>query len=254
MNDQVDVSQSPPENLPREPEHFDALCRMELLNKYYRWTYSLLEPLIGRRVFDAGCGIGNFTELLLDECEYVLAADSSETNLALVKERFNARANLEVLKLDLEAADWHRVRSRSLDTIVCLDVLEHVEDDVALLRRFGEISEPHARLLLKVPAHPWLYGSIDVASGHHRRYSRKALSAVVDRAGWQVAAMRRMNLFGIVPYWLRSRVLKSPANFSRTFSKRELAIINRVIPLLQRLDRWFGPPAGLSLILHARKL
>lgn len=236
--------------LPHETEHLDALQRMKTLESYYRWTYKLFEKQLGNRVLDAGCGIGSFTALLEGRCQLVLAVDLSDENLNVIAQRF---ANSEVVKpmqLDLDN-DAQQIAKYGIDSIVCLDVLEHVEDDAGLLRRFRQIVQPRGRLFLKVPACKWLYGSVDVASDHFRRYHRSELVSKVESSGWNVLSARYMNIFGVVPYFIKSRILQRQSNLSRTFQPWQLRLMQRVMPFLRCADRIVGPPIGQSLVVIA---
>lgn len=235
-----------------ETAHLDALLRMKLLRPYYAWVLRQFHPFVGQRVLDAGAGIGNFTELISDIAEFVLAVDISPLNLSALRARFHNRAQVEVAQLDLET-HVIELRDRGIDTVVCLDVLEHIKDDVRLLRCMRELISPGGRLLLKVPAGKWLYGSIDEASGHFRRYDRIELTEKAVQAGWTVERCRHMNLAGVLPYFVKSRILRKRANFSCTFSRWQLSLIRAGIPVIAVLDRLLGPPVGQSLILVAHR-
>lgn len=238
--------------LAHEMEHLDALQRMRRIEPYYRWTFDLVRPWLGRRILDAGCGVGSFTVLAAGIAEHVCAADLSAANLEVVRER--AGPGVETVQADLESdADVTALADRSFDTVVCLDVVEHVAADVELLRRLLGVVEPGGHLVVKVPACRWLYGPIDVASDHHRRYTPAELRAKAGKAGWRPIAARYMNLFGVPPYWIKSRVLRRRVTFSQTFAPWQLTALARITPLLQRLDRLVGPPIGLSALLVARR-
>lgn len=238
--------------LPREQEHLDALQRMRALDAYYIWSLNLVKPWVGKRVLDAGCGIGNGTALLAQTAEFVLAADLSPQNVNELQERFRQQPHVQPIQLDLDS-DFTELAEQKLDTIVCLDVLEHIEQDVLLLQRFYDVMQPGGHLLVKVPAVKWLYGSVDTASGHFRRYTRGELRQKAEQAGWEPVAIRWMNIFGVLPYFVKSRIQKKDANLSRTFSPWQLRMIQRSMPWLRRLDRMIGPPIGQSAILVARK-
>jgi len=233
-----------------ELQHLEANKLMRSLSNYYRWVYELFSPDIGKRILDAGCGIGNFTGLLSQTADYVLAVDRSLENIKELKRRFETSPVVEVARLDLEH-DFSHLKAKAFDTIVCLDVLEHVQDDIALLRKFKQIVVPNGKLLVKVPACPRLFGSIDVASGHYRRYTLAELREKAKVAGWQPIRLEYMNIWGIAPYFLKCLLLKSSANFSRTFAPWQLKVIRVSIPILKRLDRLLGPPIGQSVIMVA---
>ena len=174
------------EKLPHEAEHLAGLERMRGLAPYYGWVLDLAERLnggpLGRRILDAGCGIGNFVELLRGRADEVLAVDLSPRNIAVLRERFRGAPNVEVLQTDLDA-ERAALRARSVDAIVCLDVLEHLDDDAGLVRCFYDILPPGGTLFVKVPACPWLFGSLDEESDHRRRYTRRSPRRARARRG-----------------------------------------------------------------------
>ena len=238
--------------LSHEQEHLFALQQMRTLETYYQWSHQLFKSYIGRRILDAGCGVGNFTATVEETAEYVLAADLSPKNLQILQDRFEGSRVVEIAKVDLET-DQKFCRMKKIDTIVCLDLLEHVQDDVALLESFFSIIQAGGHLLVKVPACRWLYGAIDIASGHYRRYAPQELRKKAENAGWETLRVGYMNLAGVMPYWIKSRLLKKDVNFSRTFKPWQLGLLKRIVPILKILDRITGPPIGQSIILIARK-
>ena len=243
----ADVSQK----LPHEREHLEALQRMRALDAYYRWTFDLLRRYMGRRVLDAGAGIGNFTALAAEVADHVTAAELSPANLAVLRERFAGSAVVDVAQFDLDG-DLSPLAARNFDTIVCLDVLEHIEDDIAAMRRLRQLVRPGGHLLVKVPACPWLYGSLDVASDHYRRYTPRELRDKAAIAGWEPLRAWYMNVAGVLPYFLKSRVLKRPSTLSRSFKPWQLKAIAAATPALRLLDRLTGPLVGQSALLVAR--
>jgi 2-polyprenyl-3-methyl-5-hydroxy-6-metoxy-1,4-benzoquinol methylase len=234
-----------------QKQHLALQC-MQVLETYYQWVYELFKPFIGRRILDAGCGLGTFTALMENNADYILAVDSSSKNIEAIRNRFRGSPVVEAVQVNLEH-DSKVFGSKQLDTVVCTDVLEHVKDDMALLKLFFEIVQRDGHLLVKVPACRWLFGSMDVASGHKRRYRLKDLQVKSERAGWQIIKVNYMNFAGVFPYWLKGRVLKKDSNYSRTFRPWQLTAIRRIVPMLKMLDQVIGPPIGQSAILIARK-
>ncbi|MEM9802026.1 MAG: methyltransferase domain-containing protein, partial [Planctomycetota bacterium] len=180
-------------------------------------------------------------------------------NVAVLQHRFADAANVEVLQVDLDAQKAD-LRAREVDAIVCLDVLEHIEDDAALVESFAGILPPGGTLFVKVPAHGWLFGTVDEASDHLRRYGRGDLVRLVEQAGFDVVRARYMNLAGVGPYFLKSRVLRRGETFSNSFDERQLRWIRRSIGAFRAVDRTLGlfgpgggPPVGQSAVLVARR-
>jgi len=238
--------------LPHEQEHFEALQRMNAMLPYYRWVADMFGTGLGQRVLDAGCGVGNFFSAVSDRIELGVGVDLSPVNITDASQRFEGQTNIRFLQADLDeqAQELHEER---FDTVVCLDVLEHIEDDLSLLSRLAQIVQPGGHVLIKVPACPWLYGSVDVASDHYRRYNRGMLRMIAGHAGLEIKRLGYMNLAGVGPYFLKSRVLKKQANFSRTFTPKQLDRIRRIMPWLRKIDRLTGPPIGQSLIMVGRR-
>ncbi len=245
--------------LPREAEHLDALSRMRALETYYQWTLSLVRPWLGKRVLDAGCGTGNFLESVKDHVDLAHGVDLSPQNLEACRERFAGVSNVTVAQADLDA-DGAQLKAMDFDTVVSLDVVEHIEDDVAMLRNLFDVIRPGGHLLLKTPAHKWLFGAVDEASEHYRRYAKAELRDKAKQAGWEIVKLRFMNLSGVAPYYLKSRVLKKESNFSRTFKPWQLKAIRVAVPAFKAVDAassiltgFNGPVVGQSVVLIAKK-
>ncbi len=137
----------------------------------------------------------------------------------------------------------------SADTVVAVNVLEHVEDDGAFLRTAHRLLSPGGHLLLYVPALPAIYGTLDEAFEHHRRYTRAGLDERLRSAGFRVLRLAYTNLPGVAAWWLSGRVLRK-----RTVSARDARVYDRwMIPWIAALERVWTPPAGQSLIAIAAR-
>ena len=210
------------------------------------------DPMWDERFSTPCAGVGHFTALLEPLADQILAAELSPLELNVLRERFAGSTAVSVAQIDLETG-LDELPTGAFDTATCLDVAEHIEDDVALFRRLLRLVEPGGHLIVKVPACPALYGPIDVASSHHRRYSPGELRRKAALAGWEPIMVRYMNIAGVLPYWFKCKVLKRQSNFSTTFSPRQLRMIRRVVPLLRVLDRLTGPVIGQSALMAVRR-
>jgi SAM-dependent methyltransferase len=130
---------------------------------------------------------------------------------------------------------------------VCLNVLEHIEDDRATLTDFARVLAPGGHLVLLVPSMPALYGTLDIHLNHYRRYEPAGLRQTVTGAGFSIDEMRYLNRPGVLGWWLNSRLLKR-----RILPKRQLAAFRWIQPLL-KLEERRPPSFGMSLLVLARK-
>ena len=218
------------------------LERLDEAVNFTRWVGEEIRPFLGGRALEVGCGSGTHTELLARCCEAVIAVDLDPSFVAAASRRFAGNPRVEVIE-----GDARRLPELGrFDTIVMLDVLEHIEDDVATLAALGRRLAPGGRLVLKVPAHPSLYGALDAAIGHHRRYGRDSLALAAGRAGLALVHCRFFNLAAAPGWWLNARVLKRSEP-----PEGQIRLYDRLVPAFRLLDRLTGPPFGASLIAAA---
>jgi SAM-dependent methyltransferase len=237
-----------------EQDHADAQDRLGRMDNYHAWILRSFGEAFGDRVWDAGAGAGLTVERLRHHCTFVLATEYTKANVDLLRRRFEATGDrVSVESCDLTGDDGLAFRDLALDTIVHLDVLEHLEDDRHALSLFHAVLAPGGRLLVKVPAHPFLFGTLDRASLHHRRYTRRSLREKLQTAGFRVERLRSMNIAATLPYFIKGRLLKREHSFSNTLNPERLGTYNRIMPWLERAERLLPPPFGLSLVAVARK-
>jgi len=214
---------------------------------YQNWMFETLAPYIGRRVVEVGCGIGNFTRFLL-KTDLVVALDVHEEALHGLRRRFHDRRNLVPLRLDIQDPAAIELKHKEIDTVICLNVLEHVRDDTLALKHMRELLLPSGHLVLLVPALPSIYGSVDYSLGHFRRYSRHELVNKLTRVGYKVEHVFYFNVVGILGWLVNNRITKRTEE-----SPLQIRFFDRwVVPLVWRVERIVRPPVGLSLIAIAR--
>lgn len=221
---------------------------MTRANNYRHWIYRQIAPFIGQRILEVGAGIGNFTTLLMDR-ELVVATDKYPPCIDYLKTRVGNHFKGVLMQLDIANPDRREMDHYKLDTVICLNVLEHIEDDVQALTYMHTVLQPGGRLVLLVPAFPILYGSVDRSLGHYRRYTKGDLIPKIGRAGFEVERAFYMNMIGMVGWFLNNRVL-----MRREESANQIGFFDRFIaPWAERLERFLRPPFGLSLVAICRK-
>ncbi len=225
---------------------YQTLLRLSRAERYNRWMFEQLAPWLGRRVLEIGSGIGSFTRYLVGR-DLVVATDLNPRYLRILGNTFERHTRVEVTSLDLMDFDPAPMAARGIDTILCLNVLEHVEDDLDALRRLHAALGPGGRLLLLVPAHERLFGAIDRAIDHHRRYGRAGLAARLREAGFQVEHTAFFNRLGVIGWYLNSVVLRRTR-----VPGLQVHLQNALVPFL-RAESALPLPFGLSLIAVARR-
>jgi glycosyltransferase involved in cell wall biosynthesis len=223
-----------------------TLQRMARLPRYNSWLWSKVSPYIGKRVLEVGSGTGNMTRFLSTR-DSVAATDINPAYLAELRNRFEGRPHIGIYHLDLAAIDASPEVGSDFDTVLCLNVLEHVEDDAGALRRIYDILCPQGRLLLVVPGMPSLYGEIDRAIGHYRRYERQDLQRKLEAAGFAVERLAPFNMIGALGWYVNARLLRR-----RAVPGVQSRLHDLLVPLL-RLEDHLSCPLGLSLLAVARR-
>lgn len=229
-----------------EPDGFRTLRRMSLLSRYNKWIWSRIEPHVGQRVLEVGAGVGSMTRFLYGR-ELVVATDVETPYLDRLRNAFRRRPGIVIEKFDAGSSEPSDIGRYGFDTVLALNMLEHVEDDAAALRKMYDALQPGGRLIVYVPAHQRLMGSIDRTVGHRRRYERAELGAKLDAAGFAVKELSYQNRAGMFGWWLNSKILHRghiPAFQARMF--------DAFVPLFRRFES-DSPATGLSLIAIAEK-
>lgn len=225
-----------------------TLHQLAELDRYNHWIYEQIARALGSRVIEIGSGTGNITHFLSAGGREVVATDVVPAYRSLLQKTFDGQPNVSVGKFDLTAPAPAEYLSEPFDTVVCLNVLEHVEDDLFALGQMREILVDHGKLALLVPAHRLLFGEFDRAVGHYRRYERRELADKLARSGFRLVEMKFFSMLATLPWLINGRLLKRdylPAG--------QANLANQLVPLL-KLERLIGPPFGLSLIAIAEKL
>jgi glycosyltransferase involved in cell wall biosynthesis len=210
------------------PEILEALSGAPRFN---RWMADTIRPYVGKRVLEIGAGIGNLTRLLVPRRKCYVAADIDVEHLARLRTRFQHRPNLRVRHCDLSDAREFEPLAGQMDSVVCLNVLEHIEDDLAGLRNIHRALVPGGRAIVLVPHGQEIYGALDESLGHFRRYSQEQLRGRMEQAGFRVEQVLEFNRISRPGWYLTGRVFRKS-----TLSPLQLKIFDRLVWLWRRID------------------
>lgn len=220
--------------------------------QYYRWMFSQFDRWLGDNVLDVGTGPGIHLPSL--EGRRVTVADLSQECLDDVRRRFPL---VETVRADIaDPAFAERMAGREIDTITCLNVLEHIPDDARTLAGFCRIlAEGRGHLILVVPAHPALYGDMDRLADHRRRYSLRALTGLLEASGFEILHARHFNPVGGLAWYLNAKLVPV-RDLSAPVVNSQIRLFALALPAARAVDwlacRALRIPFGQSLIAVAR--
>ncbi len=241
------------ENLPSTTSRVERYLYYDRVNRpYIEWQVDQFRDRVGRRVLEVGCGVGGILEQIGKESvELVHGIDLDTEIVEAVREKYRDRPEYSFSAEDLGAASAARLeelREKRFDTVLCVNVLEHIEDDYGFAARLASLVVPGGRLILLVPAHPALYGKYDALDGHFRRYGKRRLREVVARCDLELESIRHFNAIGAAGWWIVYRLLRRGVH-----GEGQFGVMNRLVPLMRPVESAVPPPFGLSLIAVGRK-
>ncbi|MCX5785183.1 MAG: class I SAM-dependent methyltransferase [Elusimicrobia bacterium] len=226
---------------------YEALKIFAVSHNYNKWIYELLaEYIAGRTVLEVGCGIGNLSRYFLKSCAKLIGIDTSELFIRHLK---IDHPEMELYNFDVTDDKIMSLADKKVDTVVAVNVLEHVKDDEKALKNMCGLLEPGGHLLLFVPALSRLFGTLDQNVSHYRRYEKKDLRAKVERGGFAVEKIFFSNFAGIFGWFLNGKILRR-----KHFPIMQPLIFDKFVPLIARIEGWRRPPIGMNLIVIARKI
>ena len=230
-----------------EDEHGAAiLASLNEVPAFNRWMADFIRPYVGDRVLEIGAGIGNLTMQLTPRSRYV-ATDVNQHYLSYLANLTYGRPYLETRPLDLaDPSDFEPLRD-GFDTVVCLNVLEHVAEEATAIANIRSALTPGGQAVILVPQGQSRYGSLDRVLGHVKRYSATELRTALTQGGLEVVAVRQFNRSAVPGWLLNGKVMRR-----KRLSRMQLKLFNILMPVVRRTDRLF-PWRGLSLVAIARR-
>jgi glycosyltransferase involved in cell wall biosynthesis len=230
----------------KDEQGSESLISLNNVHQFNRWTAEAIGPDVGSRVLELGAGIGHHTIHFLPRQRY-LASDVNKHALAYLKNLGVGKPYFEVARIDATERGPFEALAGQFDTVLCLNLLEHLEDPRTALENAQLALAPGGRIIVLVPQGPWLHASLDRAVGHLRRFERGELQSLLESAGLRVSSLRDFNRLA-VPGWLVNGRLLERERVSRV----QLKTFNTLCPYLGGLDR-FLPWSGLSLVAVAER-
>ncbi|HLN03128.1 MAG TPA: glycosyltransferase [Bryobacteraceae bacterium] len=213
----------------------DTLAEMPRFNQ---WMADTIRPFLGSRVLEIGAGIGNLTRKLSSRRKMYVASDIDEEHLARLGTRFHSRPNFQVCHCDVVDPNDFRAFAERFDSVICLNVVEHVEDDRLALANISSALVKGGRAVVLVPQDQSIYGTLDKVLGHHRRYEEAQLRQRMEEAGLRVKQVIHFNRITRPGWYVNGRLLRR-----ERFSRIQLWVFDRLVPLWRIIDRLLPWPS-----------
>jgi len=240
-----------PKRVPARSSREAILDELRLLGDADRlcdWMYEQFARFVGGTVVEIGAGIGTFTgRLLKGGAERLLAIEPDPGCAEVLEARFASDPRVACARELLPDAPSLARRAGEVDLVVCQNVLEHIEDHAAAVVSMAAALRPGGRLALLVPAHPRLYGSLDLAYGHWRRYTPSMVRELLDHAGLETDDLHHFNALGIPGWWAKGR------GRSTQIGPAALRAYEVLLAGWRHVEAHGRPPAGLTLVGIGRK-
>jgi len=212
---------------------------------YNDWLISWMRPELGRRVLEVGAGSGNLSGLLAREVEELVVSDVEGKYVGSLKKRWGKR--VRVRRVDMEKGG-RGLAAGYFDSVVCVNVLEHIKDDKRALKNMRRWLRRGGNLLLLVPAHTWLYSKFDRNLGHFRRYSEGEVEDKLGEVGFRVRIVRHLNWWGAVGWWFWFKLWGR-----KEMSKSPVGIFDGLGRFFLWPEKWVKLPWGLSVLAVGEK-
>jgi SAM-dependent methyltransferase len=212
---------------------------------YRQYELDMVAPHVGRSMLEIGSGLGHFAEAFLPRLDRLVASDFDPYCVEQLKKRFAGRDDIDVLQFGLPT---EIPIGDKVDTVVMMNVLEHIEEDVEALRSLAKVTVPGGRIIIWVPGYMQLYGDFDRKVGHVTRYTPKTLAATVTGAGLGIETLKPINFLGGIAWWVAVR--RGGAGYP---DPKLVKIYDRtVVPMTRAIERVVRPPFGQTVFCVAR--
>lgn len=218
---------------------------MKTAGWYNNWLFSLIKPHLKGEILEIGAGIGNFTELLLKEGN-VVAIDINKKYISSLNKKFGNKVSTGLGNIEKGSYFFGK---KQFDTLICLNVLEHIKDDKRALKNMYKLTKKGGRLVILAPAHQKLYSAFDKNLGHFRRYSKHELNSKLAEAGYKIAKLKYLNWWAAIGWFLLFKLGKK-----KHLPTSEVSFFDKVGRLFLFPEKYIEPPFGLSVLATAEKI
>lgn len=223
---------------------------LEIGDVYSKWIYSIIKPYIQNRILEIGSGIGTMIKNY-DDNKFLIASDVNDNYLKIIREKYINKKKLKIIYLDITKIDkstLKNLKKMNIDTVICINVLEHIRKDQLAIGNIYSVLPNAGRIIIFIPSCPKIYGSLDIAFGHFRRYSKNNITDKLLQSKFKIEYIRYFNFLGIIWWFIAGKILKI-----RNLPKNTGLLLKIVVSIMQKIESMINPPLGQSLIIVGKK-
>ncbi len=231
-------------------EGLETLKAISAANKFNDWMYDQVAAEASGKILEIGSGIGNISERFIKAGNEIYLTDIRDNYLEYLEKNFSDKAS-GILKLDIVDPDFEKNFSELLgqfDLVFALNVVEHIKDDQLAIDNIKKLLKPGGKIFILVPAYQALYNNFDEALEHYRRYNKKSLNKLYEKAGLEILNSYYFNLAGIAGWFFTGKILGK-----KVIPSGQMKLYNSLVPIFKIVDRVFLRSMGLSVISVAKK-
>ncbi|QQR60728.1 class I SAM-dependent methyltransferase [Candidatus Uhrbacteria bacterium] len=226
---------------------------------YQRWIFDLMKPVIGLHVLEIGVGSAPFVGLYSGIRRWYPCDIDSKSVARALEIGTSALPGVQIKGYVGDAgsdAFWDQLSESEPDTVIAVNVMEHVKDDALFLRRIYQVFDRSGSgsVGLFVPALPFIYGSMDASAGHYRRYTRSGLMKLCQDAGFVVEHIQYVNFPGIFYWWWRGKIRKTRDLADPGLENSISKIDQYAVPIIRFFEDRVPPPIGQSLVIRLKRV
>jgi SAM-dependent methyltransferase len=234
-----------------DTEGLATLNAIAVADKFNEWMYETIKPYCSGSILEVGSGTGNISQFFLRDGLHITLSDIRSQYCQILTEKFTVSYRPEVVQLDIAHPDFANQYASYLgkfDTVVALNVIEHISDDQLALENCRLLLKSGGDLIILVPAYQALYNRFDVELQHYRRYNRRTLKSFFKKGDFSVTHIQYFNMMGISGWYLYGTVLKR-----KLISRKLMSSYNKLVPFFKILDKISFNSLGLSVIAVGKK-
>ncbi len=224
-----------------------TLAAISGANKFNEWMYETVKPYCHGHVLEIGSGIGNISQYFLRDNLSVTLTDLRQTYCEVLEQKFKNYPNLKgIIKVNLTHPNFETEYANllaSFDSIVALNVVEHIENDSLALANCYKLLKPNGHVVILVPAYKWLFNKFDVGLEHFRRYTKKRLVQLIAGNNFEIKHSQYFNAVAIAGWFVSGTILRR-----ETIAEGQMGLFNKLVPILKIIDKVIANRFGISTI------